>query len=536
MTDTRSIRCAIYTRKSSEEGLEQSFNSLDAQREACEAYITSQRHEGWQCLPNRYDDGGFSGGNLKRPALEALMVDLRSGKVDLIVVYKIDRLTRSLMDFSSLVATFDTHKASFVSVTQHFNTTTSMGRLTLNVLLSFAQFEREVTGERIRDKIAASKRKGMWMGGRMPLGYCTKDRQLLIKEDDAAFVRHLFMRYLELKSVALLKLELDRAVGKRFSRGALYLLLKNRLYKGEIVHKELVHAGQHEAIVSTGLWEEVQRQLDANRDERKIRAGEEEASLLSGLLFDKARNRLTPTHAVKRGRRYRYYTRRAGVGESAMPKLSVPAHSLDAIVTDTWRDLLKEADLDQTLEVPDERAEAGLWLRQAATALHDTWASRTLHEQRLIFETIGVKVVVDQDALVFSLPAAALRGYLLHDEDQPAVDERSCRIERRRHITVDRLGGERRVLDAAASQKIGVTARHEVLLATMARGRRWYEDLTQGRAANIADIAHREGVTDASIHHVLQCALVPAAQIQRLLDGQADPDFSRASALRGFQG
>ncbi|WP_158886654.1 recombinase family protein [Rhodanobacter sp. L36] len=536
MTDIRSIRCAIYTRKSSEEGLEQSFNSLDAQREACEAYITSQRHEGWQCLPNRYDDGGFSGGNLKRPALEALMVDLRAGKVDLIVVYKIDRLTRSLMDFSSLVATFDTHKASFVSVTQHFNTTTSMGRLTLNVLLSFAQFEREVTGERIRDKIAASKRKGMWMGGRVPLGYVVEDRQLKIKEEEATLVRHLFHRYLALKSVAKLQVELKHTNQRTFSRGALYLLLQNRLYNGEIVHKELVHAGQHEALIEPELWNAVQAQLETHRDERKVRAGVEEAGLLSGLLFDKAGNRLTPTHAVKGKRRYRYYTRRAIAGESASTKLSVPAHGLDAMVTDLWLDLLKEPDLDQTLEVPDDRPEAGLWLRQAATSLREDWARQTAHEQRLVLEETGVTVIVEHDALILSFPAARLRAHLLQEEDRPASNERTCRIERRRPMAVARFGGERRIFDSAKTQQIGVTANHEVLLATIARGRRWYEDLTQGRAANIADIAHRESVTDASIHHVLQCVLVPAAQIQRLLDGQADPDFSRASAMRGFQG
>src|SRR5580704_13883921 len=270
------VRCAIYTRKSSEEGLEQSFNSLQAQREACEAYIVSQRHEGWQGIRTHYDDGGFSGGNLDRPALKQLLEDITAGKIDTVVVYKIDRLTRSLMDFSKIIEIFDKQKASFVSVTQQFNTTTSMGRLTLNVLLSFAQFEREVTGERIRDKIAASKRKGMWMGGLVPLGYEVHQRQLVVVESEATTVRHIFQRYCEVGSVRLLKGELDRdglhsklrvarngsrSGSQSFSRGALYTLLRNPIYIGEVRHKGTRYPGQHEPIVARLLWDKVQELL-----------------------------------------------------------------------------------------------------------------------------------------------------------------------------------------------------------------------------------------------------------------------------------
>jgi DNA invertase Pin-like site-specific DNA recombinase len=247
------FRCAIYTRKSSDDSLEQEFNSLDAQREACEAYVTSQRHAGWIALPGMYDDGGLSGGTMERPALQRLLSDIKAGKIQIIVVYKVDRLTRSLADFAKIVDVLDAHNASFVSVTQQFNTTISMGRLTLNMLLSFAQFEREIAGERIRDKIAASKAKGVWMGGNMPLGYGVKDRKLIVNEAEAATVRLIFRRYAELGSVALLKAELDQlgvvskrragaiaqlSGGKRFSRGALYLMLQNRLYRGEVAHKE----------------------------------------------------------------------------------------------------------------------------------------------------------------------------------------------------------------------------------------------------------------------------------------------------------
>jgi site-specific DNA recombinase len=277
------VRCAIYTRKSSEEGLEQEFNSLQAQREACEAFINSQRHEGWVCLPAPYDDGGFSGATMDRPALQQLLADITAGRVDIVVVYKIDRLTRSLADFAKIVDILDARGASFVSVTQQFNTTTSMGRLTLNVLLSFAQFEREVIGERIRDKIAASKKKGMWMGGVPPLGYRAQDRKLIIIDSEEELVRAIFRRYTELGSVRLLKEELkargitSRSLtsgsgrmrgGKPFSRGALYLILQNRTYLGEIAHKGQSHPGEHVPIIDQPLWDAVQARLTSNTADR----------------------------------------------------------------------------------------------------------------------------------------------------------------------------------------------------------------------------------------------------------------------------
>jgi site-specific DNA recombinase len=308
------IRCAIYTRKSSEEGLEQEFNSLQAQREACAAFIASQRHEGWVCLATRYDDGGFSGATMDRPALRQLLADIAAGRVDTIVVYKIDRLTRSLTDFAKIVEILDARGASFVSVTQQFNTTTSMGRLTLNILLSFAQFEREVIGERIRDKIAASKKKGMWMGGIPPLGYRVHDRKLGIVDGEAEIVRTIFRRYAELGSVRLLKEELEaRGIGskswtsasgrlrggKPLSRGALYLILRNRLYRGEIVHKGQSHLGEHRPIIDPPLWDAVQAQLASNAAARNSGTRTRQRSLLAGMLFDGDGNRMTPTHAVK---------------------------------------------------------------------------------------------------------------------------------------------------------------------------------------------------------------------------------------------
>lgn len=307
------LRCAIYTRKSSEEGLEQSFNSLDAQREACEAYVKSQAHEGWRLIPTRYDDGGFSGGNMDRPALRRLLADIDAGKIDTVVVYKVDRLTRALTDFAKIVDRFDDKGASFVSVTQAFNTTTSMGRLTLNVLLSFAQFEREVTGERIRDKIAQSKAKGMWMGGNLPLGYDTKDRTLVINPTEAAIVRQIFAEYLAVGSVHRLKDQLEAAdvrskVGAVLGRGALFHLLRNRIYLGQIVHKDLVHPGLHPALIDPEVFAAVQARLDAGVVARAKPTKAACASPLTGRIFDQSGELMTPSFSVgKRGVAYRYY-------------------------------------------------------------------------------------------------------------------------------------------------------------------------------------------------------------------------------------
>jgi site-specific DNA recombinase len=301
---TRKMRCAIYTRKSSEEGLEQAFNSLHAQREACAAFILSQKHEGWVVVPTLYDDGGFSGGTMDRPALQRLLSDISEGNVDVVVVYKIDRLTRSLFDFAKIVEAFDARDVCFVSITQQFNTTTSMGRLTLNVLLSFAQFEREVAGERIRDKIAASKKKGMWMGGLPSLGYDVQNRKLVVNEEEARTVVHVFRRYVQLRSVRALRAELDAAGirskrriladgtpsgGQKLSRGALYLMLQNRIYLGEITHKGNAYPAEHQPIVDKVLWDQVQAILAENRIHRDTGANAKQPSPLAGLIFDESR-------------------------------------------------------------------------------------------------------------------------------------------------------------------------------------------------------------------------------------------------------
>lgn len=309
----KNIKCAIYTRKSSEEGLEQDFNSLDAQIEACEAYIKSQQHEGWVLVEKQYNDGGFSGGTLERPAVKELFNDIEDGKVDIVVVYKVDRLTRSLMDFSKMVELLDKHEVSFVSITQQFNKTTSMGRLTLNVLLSFAQFEREVTGERIRDKFAASKKKGMWMNGVAPIEYLKENNTLIVDENHSHTIKLIFEKYLEFKTVIKLKEYLINnnvlsKSGKNFSKGHLYHMLSNQTYTGKIVHKKEVYEGLHDGIVKPEIFDEVQTILKQNSINKKNSIGSSNPSLLAGKLFDDKNNYMSPSHSNTRNRKYRYYT------------------------------------------------------------------------------------------------------------------------------------------------------------------------------------------------------------------------------------
>jgi DNA invertase Pin-like site-specific DNA recombinase len=366
-TTRRGLRSAIYTRVSSDQGLEQDFNSLDAQREASEAYIKSQAHEGWRLLRDRYDDGGFSGGSMDRPALQKLLADVQARRIDVIVVYKVDRLTRSLADFAKLVELFDKHDVSFVSVTQSFNTTTSIGRLTLNVLLSFAQFEREVTGERIRDKIAASKKKGMWMGGVVPLDYRVEDRALHIVEDHAAIVRSLFRRYLGAVSVVRLKQQIDAdgvripiridgegrsTGGGLFSRGHIYKILSNPIYVGRIAHKGQVHEGQHPPIVTQDLWDEVQQSLGDHLGAASInRTRQLSDALLAGKLYDDGGNRMSPTWARKGSKRWRYYVSQAalqGDKSKAGSILRVPATDVETLVAEALGKLSPDHGASQT--------------------------------------------------------------------------------------------------------------------------------------------------------------------------------------------
>jgi site-specific DNA recombinase len=377
VSTTRKQRCAVYTRKSSEEGLDMEFNSLDAQREACEAYIASQKTEGWMLHEGHYDDGGVSGATLDRPGLKSLIADIEYGYIDVVVVYKIDRLSRSLMDFAKLVDVFDRHGVTFVSVTQSFNTTTSMGRLTLNILLSFAQFEREVIGERIRDKFAASRKKGMWMGGSPPLGYEVKDRKLVANADEAAAVRMMFERFLTVGSATVLARTLaaegvTTKRGRPINKGYLYKLMNNQVYIGKAVHKGTAYPGQHEAIISQDLWDKVHSIIKESPRARANHTRAQTPALLKGLIFGADGRAMTPAHTRKKGRLYRYYVA-AGLlnGESPTGLVRrVPAAEIEAAVIDhmcgllrtpevivgTWRaardqgDGLSEADVREALQ------------------------------------------------------------------------------------------------------------------------------------------------------------------------------------------
>ncbi|MDP2740167.1 MAG: recombinase family protein [Pseudorhodobacter sp.] len=348
----RKLRCAVYTRKSSEEGLEQEFNSLHAQREACESYIASQRSEGWVLVRDQYDDGGISGGTLERPGLKRLLADIEDGLVDVVVVYKIDRLSRALMDFSKLVEVFDRNGVTFVSVTQSFNTTTSMGRLTLNILLSFAQFEREVTGERIRDKIAASRRKGMWMGGCPPLGYEVKDRKLVENPGDAAHVRWVFARFIEIGSGTMLARELaERGVttsrGHRIDKKFIYRMLNNRVYIGEAVHKGTSYPGEHKAIIDRETWDGVHAILTESPRKRAARTRADTPALLKGLLYGPDGAAFSPTHTRKGGRLYRYYVSQTVLkhGAGSCPVSRVPAGAIESAVIDQIRAVIRQPEI-----------------------------------------------------------------------------------------------------------------------------------------------------------------------------------------------
>ena len=348
----RKLRCAVYTRKSSEEGLEQEFNSLHAQREACEAYVASQRSEGWVLVRDQYDDGGISGGTLERPALQRLRADIEDGLIDVVVVYKIDRLSRSLIDFTRLVEVFDRNEVTFVSVTQSFNTTTSMGRLTLNILLSFAQFEREVTAERIRDKVRASRMKGIWMGGTVPMGYVVKDRKLVVDAASASEVRWIFARFLETGSGTVLGRELA-ARGVRTQKGnlidkkVLYRMLSNRTYIGEAVHKGTSYPGEHEAIIDRATWDKVRTILTESPRKRAARTRADTPALLKGLLYGPDGAAFSPSHTRKKGRLYRYYVSQTVLkhGAGTCPVARVPAGEIERAVVDQLRVIFRQPEI-----------------------------------------------------------------------------------------------------------------------------------------------------------------------------------------------
>ena len=506
------FRCAIYTRKSTEHNLDLEFNSLDAQREACEAYIKSQAHEGWRLIPDHYDDGGLSGASLDRPALQSLLANVRAGKITIVVVYKVDRLTRSLADFAKLVELFDQHAVSFVSVTQSFNTTSSMGRLTLNVLLSFAQFEREVIGERVRDKISASKRKGIWVGGPVPLGYRCIDKKLLVVPEQAETVRTIFRRYLELGSIGALVADLDRrgirtkAVarpdgsvrgGIRFGVGPLAHLLKNRFYIGEVLYRGEVHVGEHEPILDRDLFEAVQAKLAGNAVARKVRL-RGSPSILAGRIYDDRGNRMSPTHSNKLGVRYRYYVSHALLQnrtEEAGRVTRVPAPEIEHLVLDGVRAHL----LSTEIPIPTE--------------------------DRDLIERHADRVIVRSQAVQVCLTPSGPTEPVEPHSDPPAPGEPATTTLMLPWAASDFVAVKGIVHEPATKSTMKPEIRN-ALLAAIAKARGWIEDLRLGRVATLVEVARRESLGERQVRLLAPLAFVAPRIIAAISDGVAPADLT----------
>jgi len=547
-------RCAIYTRKSSEEGLEQEFNSLDAQREACEAYILSQRSAGWVALPDMYDDGGISGGTMERPALQRLLADIAAGSVDTVVVYKVDRLTRSLSDFAKIVDAFDAKGVSFVSVTQQFNTTTSMGRLTLNMLLSFAQFEREVTGERIRDKIAASKQKGMWMGGVVPLGYDAIDRKLAVNAAEAESVRHIFRRYAALKSVNALKEELEaegiasKARINRFgqpsggiviNRGALYRMLQNRIYRGEIVHKGKCHQGLHEAVVDETLWNEVQVALAGNRVERVSRSTAAAPSLLVGLAHDEGGDRMSPTHANKKGTRYRYYVSQSLI-KGTRPKARdtacrVPAADLEAIVEDRVCAYLRDdaaifdAGAGTAAQVEESRN-----LIDGAASLAQRWPTMPAADRRMILQILIARIDVRTATVDITIRPTMMSAFTAPESDLAKLATSNMAdlptLTLSVPASVRRTGMETKLLvQGAAAAKQREPDRS--LLRLLGQARQFSDMFMNSRGKTIVELSSEAGVSASYFTRVFRLSFLAPDIAKIILNGRQPAGLTAKSLL-----
>jgi site-specific DNA recombinase len=540
----KKVRCAIYTRVSTDAGLDQDFNSLDAQYDAAQAYIRSQAHAGWTLIRHRYDDGGFSGGSTDRPALQQLIADIKAHKIDVVVVYKVDRLTRSLADFAKLVELFDAYVVSFVSVTQQFNTTTSMGRLTLNVLLSFAQFEREVTAERIRDKIVASKRKGLWVGGVVPLGYQARDRKITIVEEEARTVRHIFRRYLELGSLNRLLVDLrttgiktkvrplsnGRTIGGiPFSRGSLAAFLRNRFYIGEVRYKGEIFPGEQPAILDRALFEAVQAKLDQQRTNH-ARVRQQSHSLLMGRIFDDRGNRMTPTYAVKNGIRYRYY--------------------ISAPLLQSQSD--KAAKLNRVPAAEIERLIIGALRKQLGINRHDEkiGEDNALPTDKELISTHVARVDVKQDHLAIQLLTVSAPQSGMSARRWPKEQEASeggSRGDEQTHPTATTLlipwkkkpAKQPRAIIApsltgspADPRPIRAETRAKLITA-IATGRRWLDELITGTVTNVEQIAQRETCSIRQVNRTITLAFLAPTLVQAAVDGRLPRGIGVAS-LRDF--
>jgi site-specific DNA recombinase len=539
------VPCAVYTRKSSEEGLEQSFNSLEAQREACMAYIHSQKHEGWLVANTRYDDGGFSGGTLERPALKQLLDHIAAGKIATVIVYKVDRLTRSLADFAKIIEVFDAHNVSFVSVTQQFNTTSSMGRLTLNVLLSFAQFERELTGERIRDKVAASKKKGMWMGGVAPLGYDGMDHQLIVNRSEAETVREIFRQYLRLGCVKELKDYLGReqisskvrtssngrtSGGASYSRGALHHLLNNRVYMGEIVHRDQSYPGQHEAIVPKELWDEVVARLAVNHQAHRRKKSPTTPSLLTGMVFDVHGVRFTPTHATKNGKRYRYYTSQAAIQKtaSALPGTRFPAQQLETLALSQIHLLLGSPErCTASLENSPEKDVTGA----RALELAKRWPQLETAKQHEFFRAVVRQVIVGQTTIWIEVDGLQLAETLLGHApacSTVAGEHGLSPIKLTADLHTLRRGGKVRLAGPTCFEGSPVPS----LVKAIARARDWYERIVSGEVSTIRQLAQKTRLSSTYVKRMMDCATLSPQITEILLSGKHRPELTLQDLLQ----
>jgi site-specific DNA recombinase len=529
----QNLRCAIYTRVSTEHGLEQEFNSLDNQREASEAYIKSQAHEGWRLIRDRYDDGGFSGGSMDRPALQKLLDDVGARRIDVIVVYKVDRLTRSLADFAKLVDLFDAHGVSFVSVTQAFNTTTSMGRLTLNMLLSFAQFEREVTGERIRDKIAASKKRGIWMGGVVPLGYRVEGRALHIVEEHAAFIRDLFRRYLEIGSVVRLKAVLDdenvrlparidgkgrRTGGGLISRGHLYKTLSNPIYIGRLVHKGDVHKGLHAGIIDQPTWDRVQQQL-ANHLKATKNVRRSSDALLAGKIFDDRGNAMSPSYASKGGKRWRYYVSQAllqGRKADAGSLARVPAGEVEAQVGQAIRGVeltLASSATAAGIETPSTDG-----ARASGERIERQFGPNHSDERTADIRDAVERVTISQTTIRIQLSEAIVAN----------VGDRILTIP----WTAPSPRRRREVIQGQGHRPFPIrpmrTKARAAFLEALRRAHRWLDELLADPRQSIESLATREGKTERSIRMTLSLAFLAPALVKAGIEGRLPRGFGVA--------
>ena len=536
------VRCAIYTRVSTDAGLDQEFNSLDAQFDAAQAYIRSQAHAGWTMVRTRYDDGGFSGGSTDRPALQQLLTDIKAGKVKVIVVYKVDRLTRSLADFAKLVELFDSHGVSFVSVTQQFNTTTSMGRLTLNVLLSFAQFEREVTSERIRDKIGASKRKGLWVGGVVPLGYHAKDRKITVVENEAKTVRHIFSRYLELGSLSLLLADLradgittrirpltsGRTIGAiAFTRGPLAYLLRNRFYIGEIRFKGETFPGEQPAILDRQLFDAVQAKLEAQRTSHTATRHASDL-LLIGLIFDEHGNRMTPTYAIKNGVRYRYYiSSRLNQGHNVKAGLldRVSAAEIERLTIAAIRKRLGIGPPTNTILNASRGCTAGDSTQPTDKHLIASHVSRVDVKTGQLLLTVQLEGA-DRMTANESNRLDALRApgpSAVHDVHDEQRDQSTTTITIPWTKKPSKLPREIiRSSDVTARsdhRPIRAETRTKLVMA-IAKGRRWLDELVAGTVANVEQIADREKCSIRQVNRIVSLAFLAPDLVQAAIDGR----------------